>query len=172
MEIKINKIISGIGIKSIYKNEHKNLLSKKETEEAYEKSPFYRILENVVEILEEAVFNNILLRQDEGLINALYGKERRRDYACSIYAGKTSVIRVFESYLSGEQTGMEKIPEENIKRIGLCGFQHYFVECKKQKQLSSLREGIMMFSREKVIDVIKQNYSPPCSIASSFRQIK
>lgn len=160
------------------KKKGKNTLSEKEIEELCNNSSFFGILENVVEDLGEEVFNNIFVKDDKGLLNALYGEDRRREYVCSIYAGnagnagKTSLIRIFHSYLSGEQTGMEKIPKENIKRIGLFGFWHYFVECKKQKQLSSLREGIMMFSREKVIDVIKQNYSPPCSIASSFRQIK
>lgn len=165
MEIKTNKIVEGI--KSIYKKNGKIFLSKEEIEELCNNSSFSKILNNTVEDLGETVFNNILLKNDKDFVNSLYGENGRRKYLCSVYAGKSSLINDFEAYLEGDK----KIPEENIKRLGLLGFWHYFIEC-KPKRFAFLKSNLSMFKKERVIDVIEQNRSPFCSMASSFRQIK
>lgn len=160
-----------IGIKSIYKKNGKvSSLSEKEIEELCNNS-FSGILNNTVEDLGEEVFNSTFLKNDEDFINSLYGEDRRqRKYLCSIYGGQSHLVNDFEAYLAGKRGG-KKIPEENIRRIGLLGFWHYFIEC-KPKHLIFLKKNVMMLKREKVIDVIEQNRSPFCSITSSLRQIK
>lgn len=167
MEIKTNKIVEGI--KSIYKKNGKNPLSEKEIEELCNNSPFSMLLNSTFVVLGEELFNSTFLKNDKGLINLLYGEDRRRKYVCSIYAG-SHLVNDFEAHLAGKRGG-KKIQEENIKRFGLLGFWHYFIEC-KSKHSDFLINTFSYFFRERVIDIIEQNRSPFCSMASSFRQIK
>lgn len=163
MEINTNKIVEGI--KSIYKKNGKESLSEKEIEELCNNSPFSMLLNNTFVVLGEEVFRSTFLKNDKDLIDSLYGVDRRRKYLCSIYAGQIHLVNEFEAHLAGKRGG-KKIQEENIKRIGLLGFWHYFVEC-KSKHSAFLINFFSYFFRERVIDIIEQNRSPFCSMASS-----
>jgi len=154
------------GVKeTIEKLKHKKIeiLSDEEINDICISSRFAGMFINVVEIIyADVMLQTGLLKGDE--LDRLCGNPRKRQYVCSIYAGNSSVVKVLESYLRGEQIGIKKIPEDKIRRIGLYGFWHYFVEC-KHELLCTLREGAMMFSKEKVVDVIRKNQFPSCSIA-------
>jgi len=177
---KFGKIVDkGLKITHLKKNEIKRkILSDEEISNICLVSRFTGVLTNVVEDLN-VYFNDLFLTikengeyvPDVDLFDRLYGKDRRRQYVCSIYAGKSSVLTAFESLLRADQILVKKIPEDKIRRVGLYSFWHYFIECDRTS-LSILKEGIMMFSREKVSDVVRENQPPSCSIASSFKQIK
>ena len=168
----------------------KKILSEKEIEEICNK-PLSKVLNYVVEDIGEDSFNHLFLQVLEGekpesfkgismidsaLLERLYGKDQQRKYVCSIYAGKTSVVKKFESYLRGDQSSAEAISEDNIERFGIFGFLHYLVKC-SDVRFRQLKEGAMMFSREKVADVIRENQYPyfrqqgDCAIASNLKRV-
>jgi hypothetical protein len=175
---KIGKIVEkGLTLTHLKKNGNgeKKVLSDEEISDMCVSSRFAGMFVNVVEYIGLDLLMHVGLI-DERLVDRLCGEDRKRQYVCSIYAGKSSVVSVFESYLRGEQSSEKSIPEDNIKRIGIYGFWHYFVQCKTGR-LNSLREGAMMFSREKVADLIRENQYPysrqqgDCAMSSNLKQV-
>lgn len=146
----------------------KNSLSDEEIEKICNK-PLSKVLNNVVEVLDTDTLSLLGLATKE-VLERLCGKDRKRKYTCSVYAGSDEVVNRFERYLGPQK-------EENIRRIGICGFWHYFMN-PAETDLSSLSvneiaEGASSLSEEKkVADVIRETSQPFCSIASSLKQVK
>ena len=164
------KIVNGAkGVIGKMAHKKKDILSDEEISSICVSSRFADMFVNVVENigLDLLMYTGLI---DEDLLDRLCGKDRKRQYVCSIYASKTSAVSAFESYLRGDQSSDKSIPEDNIERFGMYGFWHYFVECKTGR-LNSLREGAMMLSGEKVADVIRENQPDTCNVALMLKNL-
>ena len=130
-------------------HETKHILS----EEEINKFSLSKVLNRAVEDLGENRFNSLFLQttDEEGLsvvntklVFTLYEdgiKKRNRRYICSIHAGHSEAINAFEESLK-----ISKIEKDRIRRIGLCGFWHYIIECKNSLKDAFYKDA-MLYNR-------------------------